>query len=128
LYGFPDLGDGIKAAFHGWGELTGVEHFDRELDLARDIAPLALCLEEWMPGAVGDLREAKPCLYSLTPDEHFVIDRHPGHRNLILCGGFSGHGFKFAPVVGEIGADLALDGGSRHNIEFLSLRRFAPSS
>jgi sarcosine oxidase len=43
---------------------------------------------------------------------------------VILCGGFSGHGFKFAPVVGEIGADLALDGGSRHQIDFLSLRRF----
>ena len=70
------------------------------------------------------LREAKPCMYTLTPDQHFVIDQHPGHANLILCGGFSGHGFKFAPVVGEIGADLALEGGSRHDIEFLSLRRF----
>ena len=63
-------------------------------------------------------------MYSLTPDEHFVIDRHPGHDNLVLCGGFSGHGFKFAPVVGEICADLALDGGSRHEIGFLSIQRF----
>lgn len=124
LYGFPDFGDGLKAAFHGYGDFIDIENFDREIENKCDIDPLARCLEEWMPGAVGDLREAKPCLYSLTPDEHFVIDHHPSYQNLILCGGFSGHGFKFAPVIGEIGADLALDGASRHNIDFLSLGRF----
>lgn len=77
-----------------------------------------------MPGAVKTMREVKPCMYTLTPDENFVIDYHPEHPNLILCGGFSGHGFKFAPVMGEIGAELALNGGSSHDIEFLSLRRF----
>ena len=77
-----------------------------------------------MPGAAKTLREAKPCMYTLTPDENFVIDHHPEHANLILCGGFSGHGFKFAPVIGEIGAELALDGGSDRGIDFLSLRRF----
>ncbi len=124
LYGFPDFGDGIKAAFHGFGELTDARHVSREVDQAQDVEPIARTLEQWMPGAARNLREAKPCMYTLTPDENFVIDRHPGHPNLILCGGFSGHGFKFAPVVGEIGAALALDGDSRHDIEFLSLRRF----
>ena len=124
LYGFPDFGDGIKAAFHGFGDLTDAKHISREVDPARDVEPIARALEEWMPGAAKTLREAKPCMYTLTPDENFVIDHHPDHGNLILCGGFSGHGFKFAPVVGEIGADLALGGGSRHGIEFLSLRRF----
>jgi sarcosine oxidase len=124
LYGFPDFGDGIKAAFHGFGELTDAKHVNREVDLALDVEPIAQSLEQWMPGAAKALREAKPCMYTLTPDENFVIDRHPDHANLILCGGFSGHGFKFAPVVGEIAAELALDGGSRHEIEFLSLRRF----
>jgi sarcosine oxidase len=124
LYGFPDFGDGIKAAFHGFGDLTDVKHIDREVEPARDVEPIARALEQWMPGAARTLREAKPCMYTLTPDEHFVIDRHPDHANLVLCGGFSGHGFKFAPIVGEIGAELALDGGSRHGIEFLSLRRF----
>ena len=119
IYGFPDFGEGIKAAFHGHGDLTEVEHFDREIDPARDIDPLASCLEQWMPGAVGDLRDARPCLYSLTPDEHFVIDRHPGYENLILCGGFSGHGFKFAPVVGEIVSELALDGDRNTSSVFL---------
>jgi sarcosine oxidase len=124
LYGFPDFGEGVKAAFHSYGDLTDAKHAQREVEMSRDIEPIAKAMEQWMPGAALTLRAAKPCLYTLTPDGHFVIDHHPDHKNLILCGGFSGHGFKFAPAVGEIAADLALDGGSRHNIEFLSHRRF----
>src|SRR4051794_40837985 len=109
LYGFPDFGDGVKAAFHGFGQLTTANELNRDVELARDVTPLAQSLEEWMPGAAATFRDARPCMYSLTPDGNFVIDRHPAHPNVILCGGFSGHGFKFAPVIGEIGADLALD-------------------
>src|SRR5450755_364486 len=101
LYGFPDFGDGIKAAFHGWGELTAAEHLDREIDTARDVEPLVRAMEDWMPGATQTLRETKVCMYSLTPDQHFIVDIHPEHSGLVLCGGFSGHGFKFAPVIGE---------------------------
>ena len=125
LYGFPDFGDGVKAAFHGLGDLTDAGSVNREVDLARDVEPIARAMEQWMPGSTQTFREAKPCLYALTPDGHFVIDSHPRHANVFLCGGFSGHGFKFAPVVGEIGADLALEGGSPHQIDFLSLRRFS---
>ncbi len=78
-----------------------------------------------MPHAAASFLEAKACMYSLTPDEHFVVDRHPAHERLLLCGGFSGHGFKFAPVIGEIAADIALNGGTEHPIGFLSLQRFA---
>ncbi|CAN5263360.1 N-methyl-L-tryptophan oxidase [soil metagenome] len=125
LYGFPDFGDGVKAAFHGSGSLTTADDIDREIDLPRDIEPLAAALGEWMPGAAHRFREGKACLYTLTPDHHFVVDRHPVHHDLLVCGGFSGHGFKFAPVIGEIAADLALRGETRHNIGFLSLQRFA---
>jgi sarcosine oxidase len=128
LYGFPDFGDGVKAAFHSLGDLTDPAALDREINLARDVEPIVREMERWMPGAAETFREAKPCMYSLTPDGNFVIDRHPKHANVILCGGFSGHGFKFAPVVGEIGADLALDGGSQHQIDFLSLRRFGSAN
>jgi sarcosine oxidase len=124
LYGFPDFGGGVKAAFHGFGDLTTAEELDRDIEIARDVAPVARAVDDWMPGAAATFREAKPCMYSLTPDSHFVVDRHPAHANVILCGGFSGHGFKFAPVIGEIVAELALDGGSRHRIDFLSLQRF----
>ena len=124
LYGFPDFGDGVKAAFHGSGESTDAQRLRRDIDASRDVEPLVRAMEDWMPGAAGTLLEAKPCMYSLTPDGNFVIDRHPKHADIILCGGFSGHGFKFAPVIGEIAADLLLDGGTRHQVEFLSLRRF----
>ena len=125
LYGFPDFGDGVKAAFHSYGDLTDAANFNRMVDATRDIEPIMRAMEDWMPGAATALRSAKPCLYTITPDGHFVVDRHPEHPRLVLCGGFSGHGFKFAPVIGEIGADLALEQGTRHEIEFLSLRRFA---
>lgn len=125
LYGFPDFGDGVKAAFHSHGDLTDAAHLNRGVDTARDIEPIMRAMDDWMPGAATALRSAKPCLYTLTPDGHFVVDRHPEHPRLILCGGFSGHGFKFAPVIGEIGADLALEQQTRHEIEFLSLQRFA---
>ncbi|MBA3833066.1 MAG: N-methyl-L-tryptophan oxidase [Chthoniobacterales bacterium] len=124
LYGFPDFGEGVKAAFHAHGEITDAQHLEREIDHARDIEPIVAAMAQWMPGAAGTLRAAKACPYTLTPDGHFVIDRHPAHARVVLCGGFSGHGFKFAPVVGEIAADLALEGGSRHRIDFLSHRRF----
>jgi sarcosine oxidase len=125
LYGFPDQGDGLKAAFHGFGELTDPANLDREINYDRDVKALALAVKQWIPHEVESYLTAKACIYSLTPDENFVIDQHPNHPNVILCGGFSGHGFKFAPVVGEIGADLALSGGSRHDIKFLSLARFS---
>ena len=125
LYGFPDFGDGVKAAFHGFGELVAPDAVDREIHESADLQPLARAMEEWMPGAAAAYREAKVCMYSLTADHDFVVDRHPTHRNVVVCGGFSGHGFKFAPVIGEIAADLALDGGTRHAIGFLSAGRFA---
>ncbi|MGH8095014.1 MAG: N-methyl-L-tryptophan oxidase [Chthoniobacterales bacterium] len=125
LYGFPDFGDGVKAAFHSHGDLSAPDAVIREVDSKRDIEPIVQAMDQWMPGAAKTFHAAKPCPYSLTPDGHFVVDRHPQHPRLVLCGGFSGHGFKFAPVIGEIGADLALQGATSHDIGFLSLRRFA---
>lgn len=124
LYGFPDFGGGVKAAFHGLGEVTDPDRLDRAIDDERDVAPVAAALDAWMPGAAHQFRAAQPCMYTLTTDHDFVVDRHPQHPNLVVCGGFSGHGFKFAPVIGEIAAELALEGGTRHDIDFLSLRRF----
>ncbi len=128
LYGFPDFGDGVKAAFHSHGDFTEADRLIRDVDQRRDIEPIVRAMEEWMPGAAATFRAAKPCPYSLTPDGHFVVDRHPQHPRLVLCGGFSGHGFKFTPVIGEICADLALENESRHETNFFSLRRFAVSA
>lgn len=79
-----------------------------------------------MPG-LGALRETGTCLYTMTPDGHFVIGRPPGCGRVVYAAGLSGHGFKFAPVIGEILADLATRGTSPHPIAFLSPERFAAS-
>ncbi|MNP69841.1 Monomeric sarcosine oxidase [compost metagenome] len=79
-----------------------------------------------MPGAAGRLLKGSACKYEHTPDEDFIIDCHPLHSNVLIAGGFSGHGFKFSSVVGEILADLAIGGVTTHNIQPFSLSRFAP--
>ena len=66
--------------------------------------------------AAGGWVTAKPCLYTLTPDEHFVLGPHPEHPTVAVACGFSGHGFKFAPVIGSVLADLAVDGRTSHDI------------
>jgi glycine/D-amino acid oxidase-like deaminating enzyme len=66
----------------------------------------------------------KTCLFTNSPDEHFLIGRHPGNRNVVVAAGFSGHGFKFASVVGEILSDLALEGASeRFDLGMFALDR-----
>jgi sarcosine oxidase len=124
LYGFPDHGFGIKAAFHGFGDTVTPGELDRDVH-DDDVAPVRRALENLLPGAAGRYLGGKVCMYSLTPDEHFVIALHPSDERVAVAGGFSGHGFKFAPVVGEIVADLALEGGTRFDIDFLSPKRFA---
>jgi sarcosine oxidase len=83
-----------------------------------------------LPSLNGPLLAASTCMYTLTPDEHFVVGIHPNHPQVAIGCGFSGHGFKFASVMGEILADLALEGNTHHSIEFLSPQRFrrTPSS
>jgi sarcosine oxidase len=122
LYGFPDYGGGVKAALHGYGVTTSPGQLDRTVSTA-DAAPLRAALDDFMPGAAGELVAAKACMYTLTPDEHFIVDRHPLDARIVLAGGFSGHGYKFCPVIGEIIADLLIDGTTRHPIGFLRLQR-----
>ena len=72
----------------------------------------------------GTLLSMQVCLYTNTPDENFILDFHPAHGNVVLGCVFSGHGFKFAPVVGEVLADLALQGRTTLPVDFLQLSRF----
>ena len=85
-------------------------------------------VRRYFPDADGPTLAMKTCLFTNSPDEHFVIDRAPGLRDVCVAAGFSGHGFKFCSVVGEILADLALDGGTRHDISLFSLARFPIAS
>ncbi|MBC5811708.1 MAG: N-methyl-L-tryptophan oxidase [Candidatus Eremiobacteraeota bacterium] len=124
LYGFPNFGAGLKAAFHGFGATTRADELDRFLSAA-DAEPLREHLDAWVPGAASHAAGGKVCMYALTPDEDFAIGAHPDLPNVVVAGGFSGHGFKFASVVGEIGADLLINGATHHDIAFLSPSRFA---
>lgn len=125
-YGFPMMPEqpGLKLALHQPGTETTAESVDRRIDLAGDEAPLRRCLEGHLPEGNGHLLALRTCLYTNSPDGHFIIDRHPTSANVTIACGFSGHGFKFAPVVGEILADLALLGRTDHPIDFLSMDRF----
>jgi sarcosine oxidase len=125
LYGFPDAGKGVKAAFHGGGEATRPERIDRTPH-ERDVGPVRAALETWMPGAAVEIRDASVCQYDMSPDGHFVLGPHPHEPAVILAGGFSGHGFKFTPLIGEIVTDLT-GGATPHEIGFLSPTRFAPA-
>jgi glycine/D-amino acid oxidase-like deaminating enzyme len=81
-------------------------------------------LSKYLPSVNGPVRRSQVCTYTLSPDRHFVIDVLPDYPNVSIAAGFSGHGFKFAPVVGEILADLAEKGSSESPIEMFRLGRF----
>ena len=127
MYGFPNVGDGVKAAFHAIGEITHADELDRVVHES-DVEPLRAALEAWLPGSTARYAGGKVCMYSLTPDEHFVLGLHPQHAGVVLAGGFSGHGFKFASAVGDVIADLLADGVTTRDIAFLSPARFTPQS
>ena len=124
FYGIPMLDPrGVKVARHyGAAELPTVGEVERAITLA-DETPVREFLRRRIPGADGERRDASTCVYTLTPDRHFLIDHHPESRRVVVAAGFSGHGFKFAPVVGEILAELALDGGTKWPVELFRRAR-----
>jgi sarcosine oxidase len=126
-YGIPPHGDihaGIKVAkHHHRNEAVEPDAYDRTVS-ADDEALIRAALAEHIPAANGRLLAAKTCLYTMTPDSDFLIDRLPGASNVVVASPCSGHGFKFAPVIGEIVADLAITGATPHDIARFSLRRF----
>jgi sarcosine oxidase len=128
FYGLPAIdGRGVKIARHyGAPELTSPGDIDREPRPA-DEEPVRKFLTTFIPEAAGPLRDARTCIYTLTPDRHFIIDRHPDHENVVVAAGFSGHGFKFAPVVGEVLSDLVESGTSGWDTGMFRFGRFSPT-
>ena len=124
---FTDLGDGVKAGIHHEGEATSPATVRRTITPAEDEMVRAL-VRRVLPGAAGRQVESRVCMYTNTPDGHFVIDRHPAHEAVTVVSACSGHGFKFASAIGEIAADLALDGACRFDLSPFSLGRFAASA
>jgi len=125
FYGFPYLaGQGVKVAGLHFGDPADPDTIDRAAS-AFDEERVRSWLRRRMPLADGERKDAKVCMYTNTPDSHFVIDRLAGESHVLVASACSGHGFKFASVVGEIVADLVLDRESEHPIGFLSARRLA---
>jgi sarcosine oxidase len=125
-YGMPILPDaaGLKIAHHGRGPATDVASVDRT-PRATDEDDFRPALRRLLPAADGPLAAMRVCLYTGSPDSHFVVDRHPRERRATIACGFSGHGFKFASVIGEALADLSTRGATELPIGFLGFRRFA---
>lgn len=125
-YGFPLLPGqpGFKVALHKPGVVTTVDKIERTPTPA-DEAELAPVLRDKIPDAAGPCLAMQTCLYTNSPDSHFIVDVHPRCGRAVLACGFSGHGFKFASVMGEVLADLATAGRTDQPVGFLGLDRFA---
>lgn len=124
FYGIPMRAEeGMKVSRHHGGAFVDPDTIERGVTAA-DEADVRSYLAAHLPSADGPLTDSEVCMYTNTPDDHFIIDRHPQHKNVLLAGGFSGHGFKFSPLVGRILADLAVDGKTREPIEPFSVKRF----
>lgn len=114
-YGVPLVGSGVKASVHH-STLRPGDSWE-----ARDVAEL---LAPLLPGLGDRVVRSVPCTYTLTPDQHYVVGRHPGHERVLVACGLSGHGFKLTPVLGEALADLAVDGTTAHELALFDPQRF----
>lgn len=124
-YGFPSIdGAGLKVGRHDLGEAIHPDDDKAPFgEVAGDQEDLDHFLARFMP-QVGTLKFGKTCMYAMTPDEDFIIDRHPAHENIIIAAGFSGHGFKFASAVGEALSELATKRTTTIDLQAFSLKRF----
>ena len=124
FYGIPQIDEyGLKVAEHTGGDsLADPLHVDRELHPAEQ-KRVEQFLANHLPGVGRPFSHFSVCMYTLTPDEHFIVDRHPADPRIVLAAGLSGHGFKFTCVLGEALADLAMNGRTELPIGFLSLDR-----
>ncbi len=109
IYGFPVFGRaGLKIARHDGGELSDPDALDREVKPGEEADVVALA-QRLFAGVTGEVASSAVCMYTVTTDENFIVDRHPEHPQVVIGAGFSGHGFKFATAIGEYLVDLAHD-------------------
>jgi sarcosine oxidase len=113
----------LKVSIHHWGTFVDPDTVEREVG-EPDVGRVREFLRSRMPAADGPLAAAKVCLYTNTPDERFVIDRHPAAPGMAFASACSGHGFKFAPLIGDILADLVLTGATAWPIDAFRADRF----
>lgn len=123
LYGFPDVGSGLKVAVHYGGTPTTWQTVDRTVT-AQEAGDVEELFDRFLPGVRGERLRAAVCLYTNTPDLRFVIDAHPAHAKVLVVSACSGHGFKFASAIGEAAAQWTLDGAPWLDLSLFSLKRF----
>ncbi|HEV2132522.1 MAG TPA: N-methyl-L-tryptophan oxidase [Longimicrobiaceae bacterium] len=124
FYGIPDLGGGVKAALHHSGARSPLERVRREVG-EEDVTEVRGLLERYVPAAAGEFLRSSVCLYTNTPDGHFLIDRHPKHSAVWLVSPCSGHGFKFSSAIGELLAQRITEGTARLDTPLFGLERLA---
>ena len=125
FYGYPAYGiPGFKVGkYHHLGQKVDPDTMDRDAH-PEDEMVLRAFTRRYMPQAAGPTLALKTCMFTNTPDEHFIIDQLPSYPQAYAAAGFSGHGFKFCSVVGEVMADLVQYGESRHDLGLFGLDRF----
>ena len=125
VYGIPSYaGSGFKIAFHGGPAADHPDQISRQPDDS-DVDELRPFMRAHIPGiAAAPVQESRICLYTATPDEHFIVDAHPEFSHVAIGAGFSGHGFKFSAIIGKMLSDIALDGGTPHNDQLFKIARF----
>lgn len=132
LYGIPTADDqdapqGVKVATHGDGTPCDPDQ-PRQPPTSEELESMRMAAAEFVPCAADRALTGTTCLYTMSPDQHFVVDRMPDCARTFVACGFSGHGFKFMPVMGRVLADLACDGATSLPIGFLAAKRFAKAS
>ncbi|MEM0981209.1 MAG: N-methyl-L-tryptophan oxidase [Cyanobacteria bacterium P01_H01_bin.58] len=127
-YGIPheDPSLGVKVTtFYGWDTVkipAEVDYTPSEAWTER----IRAFAKQFVPDAAGPLISTRRCLYTLTPDKHFIVDQHPTYPHVVIGAGFSGHGFKFTTLMGKMLADLAVEGHTPHNTSLFKMSRFQP--
>ncbi|MGG0247563.1 N-methyl-L-tryptophan oxidase [Peribacillus frigoritolerans] len=124
-YGFPSInGSGLKIGRHDGGQRINPDGCIKGFgELDEDEGDLMRFLGQYMP-ADQKMKYGKTCIYTMTPDEHFIVDKHPYYPHIAIAAGFSGHGFKFSSVMGEILSDLIISGTTKEDISLFSINRF----
>jgi sarcosine oxidase len=126
IYGFPNVpGWGVKVAEHAGGSYLADADSPVLPPGPADLDPMKAIAAKYMPKLGARLVRSATCLYTMTPDENFIVDHHPEFRNVIFAAGFSGHGFKFAPLIAVALADMVQHGETSLPIGFLSLGRLS---
>ncbi|KAK2831363.1 hypothetical protein Q7C36_016449 [Tachysurus vachellii] len=124
IYGLPsnEYPGLMKVCYH-MGSETDPDERDRQTD-RREVDALSGYISRCFPGLVPVPAVVESCMYTITPDKHFVLDRHPSYSNIVIGAGFSGHGFKFGPVVGKVLCEMSMGQNPSYDLSPFSIHRF----